>query len=228
MQWLGTGVEATVGLWLVSGYARRGAWLAGLALFTLLAGVSGYFASVGQASCGCFGQVAVSPWVSLTLNAVCTVILLVGRPASDGASLRRTIAGYSALVVCGVVVLVGAGSSTGDAWLARLGRESLAVVPGQAEASEAEAGAMRAVRVEIVNRSNEDVRLLGGSVSCACMAADGLPLTVPARGRAEVEVKIKFNGSPGRFVHRFEFYTALPDQPKVTGRLTGTVLESRP
>ncbi|MBI2826200.1 MAG: hypothetical protein HYX69_16085 [Planctomycetia bacterium] len=54
--------EALLGLWLLSGFARRGAWRAALVAFALFACVSLYRGLSGAESCGCFGGVRVSPW----------------------------------------------------------------------------------------------------------------------------------------------------------------------
>lgn len=61
VQLLGLEVEAVIGVWLLSGFARRGAWLAAIGLFATLAAVSAYLVAAGQPSCGCFGRVEVSP-----------------------------------------------------------------------------------------------------------------------------------------------------------------------
>lgn len=222
VRWLGLATEAVVGLWLVSGFAARGGWLAGLALFTLLAGVSGYHAATGQADCGCFGRVKVSPWASLLVDLACLAALLVGRPPMG----RTMVAVYCGLVAVGAILLVGAEGRVGEAWLARLRGEAVQLVPATADAGTAAGGEVRVVRVTVVNHSDGDVRLLGGSVSCNCMATEGLPVTVPPFGRVEVGVKVKFGGSPGRFAHGFELYTDSQDKPRVPGRLVGTVVES--
>lgn len=224
----GLAAEAVVGLWLVSGYAARGAWLAGLVLFSTLAGASGYLAAVGQADCGCFGRMKVSPWVSLAVDAACLVLLLIGRPPTGRLGAWPTLSIYCGFVAGSAILLAGAQSRVGEAWLAHLRGDVVAVVPGVSDAGEAPVGSVGVVRVEVANRSGGNVRLIGGSVSCNCMATQGLPTTVPAFGRTEVEVKVKFLGSPGRFVHRFDFYTDLTDQPRISGRLAGTVVGPPP
>src|SRR5687768_17088784 len=54
--------ELVLGLWLLSGSARAGAWLASVGTFSAFAAVSAYFGWIGVASCGCFGVIRASPW----------------------------------------------------------------------------------------------------------------------------------------------------------------------
>jgi hypothetical protein len=61
-------LEITLGVWLLSGWFQRGAWLGALGFFGVLAGVSLYLALIGQRSCGCFGRVPVNPWLTFTLD----------------------------------------------------------------------------------------------------------------------------------------------------------------
>jgi len=69
--------DLALGLWLVSGFRHQiAAWFA-FAYFLLLAGASGYLLIEGSQTCGCFGPVAVKPWVTLVFNltAVCALAL---------------------------------------------------------------------------------------------------------------------------------------------------------
>src|SRR5881628_1491027 len=48
--------EILLGLWLISGLNPVGAWITAILGFTGFAAVSFYLGWIGQASCGCFGQ----------------------------------------------------------------------------------------------------------------------------------------------------------------------------
>lgn len=73
-------IEALLGVWLLSGWGRRAAWGAALALFGILACVSCYLALAGQPSCGCFGRVTINPWVTFTLDVLIVAALSYWRP----------------------------------------------------------------------------------------------------------------------------------------------------
>src|SRR5262245_14232769 len=72
--------ELLLGLWLLSGLAARKCWAVALGFFGLLAGVSLYQALTGQRDCGCFGRVAVSPWLTFVLDLAAATALLAWRP----------------------------------------------------------------------------------------------------------------------------------------------------
>lgn len=220
-------VEALVGVWLLVGWARQAAWLAGLLLFTTLAGVSLYLGLVGQASCGCFGRVEVSPWGSLALDATCVLALAASRPA--GVSLGELFTARRLLPIAGVTLAVGglmaASTSTlAGRELARLRGEALLVAGGDADVGAAPKGDSRTLLVTVENLTGVDLRLVGGTSSCACVVTDDLPLTIPAGGKATAHVTIKFTGEVGRFKHTFLWYTDASTQPRLYGSVAGQVM----
>lgn len=221
VQLLGLEVEALVGAWLVSGVARRGAWLAGLLLYAVLALVSVYLIAVGQVSCGCFGRVEVSPWASLTLDAIAVVALASFRPAVETASRPAWQVAAVLLAIGGV--LLAATSETAGRELARLRGEALMVTGGDADAGSAPKGESRDVPVTVENLTARDLHLIGGTASCSCVATNDLPLTVPAYGTATAEVRIRYTGEAGQFRHTFLRYTDAPGRPSLAGSIAGRV-----
>lgn len=219
--------EAIVGLWLLVGWARRAAWLVAVGLFAVLAVVSLYLGLIGQNSCGCFGRIQVSPWGSLALDGVCLLSLLIWRPSATAASglLRPAVIGAGVAVTLGLIglALLIRTDGIGEAWLSRIRGEWVAVFPTESDLGEEPAGKVRTFTVEVVNRSDRDVRLIGGTASCSCVATDELPVTVPANGSIMLDVRIMFSGSPGQFKHEYMFYTDLLAQPQIGGQIVGRV-----
>ena len=76
--------ELILGLWLLSGAYRFGAWLAALGTFSTFAAVSGYFGYIGVASCGCFGVIRTSPWTAFAVDAVAIALLVFSRSRLPG------------------------------------------------------------------------------------------------------------------------------------------------
>jgi hypothetical protein len=80
-RWLLVGVvqyELFLAFWLLSGLFSRTAWWFAIGTFGLFAVVSGAKALAGEPTCGCFGQVPTSPWLSLAINFV-AILALAGR-----------------------------------------------------------------------------------------------------------------------------------------------------
>lgn len=77
-------LELALGIWLVSGVFKRAAWLAALGCFGVFCAVTLYKGLAGFGSCGCFGRVHVSPWVTLfAVDLPAAALLGVFRPSMD-------------------------------------------------------------------------------------------------------------------------------------------------
>jgi hypothetical protein len=77
-------VELLVAFWLIAGIWPTWAWRSSVALFAVFCVVSLAKAMAGEASCGCFGRFAVSPWITSALSGV-----IVGALFAIRASVRR-------------------------------------------------------------------------------------------------------------------------------------------
>ena len=98
--------ELALAAWLVSGLWARAAWAAAALAFGLFGFVSLHKALAGAESCGCFGRLAVSPWVTLALDAtLLTALLVVGPPRFASRPTRRRLITWATLAA--VVALVG-------------------------------------------------------------------------------------------------------------------------
>lgn len=226
VQLAGVEIEAIVGLWLISGWARRGAWLAGVGLYCVLAVVSLYLIQAGVSSCNCFGRVHVSPWASFAVDAACLAGLILNRPAgwleryrSPTESAVRTAAAGAVFVL----LIMGGTSSTASRYFARLRGEALILEVEDVDAGAALSGEIRSVDVSVENISDRDARLVGGTADCSCVATTDLPVTIPAGGRAVVRVDIRYVGSSGNFKHSFRWYTDVSTQPYLVGFVNGRV-----
>jgi hypothetical protein len=60
-------------------FARRpaGLWLVAMGTFVIFVGFNLNAIRIGQASCGCFGAVTVSPWGALVLDLAALALLTV-------------------------------------------------------------------------------------------------------------------------------------------------------
>ena len=72
--------EILLGLCLLADVYPKSVWRITLGCFLVFACVSAYRAFAGEASCGCFGSVEVSPWLTLCIDVVAVLALLRWRP----------------------------------------------------------------------------------------------------------------------------------------------------
>lgn len=73
-----------LGIWLVCGLFRKAAWLLAIIAFFVFILDTAYKGVVGAASCGCFGQVEMNPWLTLlAINLPMLVLLLAFRPLGE-------------------------------------------------------------------------------------------------------------------------------------------------
>ncbi len=224
-------VEILLGLWLVSGWSARAAWVSALGFFALLAGVSLHLALTGQRSCGCLGPVTVSPWVTFGLDVGAVALLALCRPARTADSpravwLRQLLkigAGAAVLLALATGAFLFAFADPADA-LAWLRGEAITVSPSGYDVGKGQPGEARTFRVRLTNRTDRPIRVVGGTTTCSCVATNDLPLALAKGETGEIAVSVKFAGSPGNFQHRFVLFTDDEQQPQVVARFSGEVI----
>jgi len=224
-------VEIVLGLWLLSGWFVRAAWVMALGFFGLLAGASLYLALAGQRSCGCFGQVTVSPWVTFGLDVGAVVALALWRPAYavDGPPVAwiqpllkiGTGAAVLLALTSGAFLLAFASPAEALAWLRG---EAITAEPAVSDVGKGLPGEARVLRIRLSNRTPRLVRVVGGTTSCSCVASRDLPLTLAYGETGSINVVVKFVGSPGRFQRHFVLLTDDEQQPEVVARFSGQVI----
>ncbi len=77
--------ELLLAIWLASGLLPRATWRFTLGWLTLLIAVSAHKAISGESSCGCFGGLQVSPWVTLALDLFLLAGFVVSPPSPEPA-----------------------------------------------------------------------------------------------------------------------------------------------
>ena len=77
---LGTGIEAALGLWLVSGLLPLSARVFAIITFSIFAFVAFVRGVRGEVSCGCLGSIEVNPWVMLVFDVIALAMLLSVKP----------------------------------------------------------------------------------------------------------------------------------------------------
>lgn len=229
------GWEIVLGVWLLSGYNRTGAWAVAVVTFLTFAGVSLYLGLIGQASCGCFGAVQASPWQALTVDAVALAILWVVRPVSHGRwglprlrpahlAVRALAATVGAAVILGLFTAVATllfGSL--DEALASLRDERVSIRPAFVNLDRGPAGQTVGATVMLVNRTDRQVRIIGGSSDCSCVVTDDLPLTLAAGESRPVVVRVRLPATQGFFNRKAYFWTDHDEARTILIDLNGRV-----
>lgn len=82
-------LESVLAIWLLSGRFARQARIASLACFALFICISLRSALSGEQVCGCFGYLAVSPWLTSLMDFAVLLALLLVRPPSRSPSAGR-------------------------------------------------------------------------------------------------------------------------------------------
>lgn len=226
-------LEVLLGFWLLAGARPAGAWLGSILTFTFFAAISGYQTWVGQASCGCFGAVVVSPGHALGLDLVVVFVLLIARPDFSSvhdeprrgwivalAPLGIGLAGIAAILL----ILAGLATATAgsvDAALAQLRGERLSIQPRLADVGRGRAGETREITLQLRNWADEPIRIIGGTSDCSCVATEQLPITIPAGESRSLTVKMRLPAKQGTFTRKAFLWTDDDHNRRLYFRLTG-------
>ena len=225
--------EVVLGLWLLWGGYPFGSWITTLATFTTFAGVSFYSGWIGQTSCGCFGELPVSPWWAFGLDVGVIVGLLFIRPfrqSSDSGAAAGPIARWIfrsgvAGVTITTVMLVGAMAAFGslEGALAFTRGYSVYASPSTIDLGTKEPGEMVDFDLALANRGPRSFQVVGGTFDCNCSVVEDLPIEIQPNGSAFVKGKIQFPKSAGAFKRWATVWTTDPDRPTVRFLLVGRV-----
>lgn len=222
--------EIFLGVWLLSGYSRLAAWFLASIAFGVFAVVNFRSGWIGQASCGCFGAIAVSPWTAFGLD-VGVVLLLgtLGRPAglTQPAAVRDAArhalafaAGVGFILATWTFIAIWALGST-DATLAFLRGRRVFAYPSVVDFGAASFGDMREASVTIQNMTGRTVLLVGGTLDCSCSFLADLPTTIPPGEKCSIRIRMRTPDKPGNFSRVGWIWTDAPGNQSIPVTLTG-------
>jgi hypothetical protein len=203
--------EVLFGIWLLWGVFPAASWVISIVVFSIFAIVSGWQGWIGRASCGCFGQVTVSPWWTFLLDLVILTTLAIGRP-SFGHTKSWSIpvipmpAVFGFLAVLAMTVLVLGGMTwrhhSIEGAFAALRGERISIYPRTADVGTGQAGQDIAASVQVVNRTNRPIHLLGGTADCSCVLTGSLPITIPPKESRHINVDVRLPKQAGLFTRK--------------------------
>ena len=206
--------EAALGVWLVSGVGRFGAWAVAVPTVTLFALHNLAQTAEGEASCGCFGAATIPPAVTLGFDVVVLALLLRGRPAWQGwpaGGPRMQAAAVAALLLAGAAVAGTRWYGSVGAALAAARGDQLALTPDRLMLGPVAAGGTVERSLRVANLSAESVQIVLGESNCSCVEVRGLPVTIAPGAWADVPVTVTVSTTPGRFKRKAALRTSAGD-----------------
>ncbi len=217
--------ELVLAFWLLSGWQASVCRLCCIGLFGCFAIISFGLAVNDQASCGCLGLVAVSPWWTLAINLFVLLLLILNKPVEGRwRNYEVVTAGTYASFALSIplLVLFCFVPNPVSALDSAFGRD-ISIEPACLEAGGHYKGETKEYEVAIINRSNQPVKIIGSTSPCSCFSTLSLPITVPAHGKERIKILVKFVGSNGVFGKSYALYTTS-NVPMASGRISGKVL----
>ncbi len=195
-------VEFLLGIWLLSGYCRYGAWMVG-ELFLILFALHGLFLTMSkQSSCGCLGDVTVPPVIIVLFDVTLFVTLLRCRPnwagwPANSPALRT--AGVAAGVIAALMAFAAIRYGSIHVAVAAARGEALATQPASLNLGRVEAGTRTERTMRVVNLSSEPVQVLMAASSCQCAEVADLPVTIEPGRSVDLAVIVAVTRQPGEF-----------------------------
>lgn len=242
--------ESGFGVWFLSGVAANQSRFVAITLSAVLAGVSAYKGATGEASCGCFGSVSISPWWSFSLSLAVLVTLLVsrlGRPSAPAgrAFLARHSWGRFVRVpplAALVISMAGIGVSTLHGyWIAPhrggvpAGLAGLKVVQPTIDVGLLAEREVASAVFELINNGDSEYRIADVKTSCGCTVAELDRRVLRPHETCRIEAKVKSDlvprkrdASTSRFTTAIKLNVESNTSSGIVGlEIAGTV-QSRP
>jgi hypothetical protein len=158
--WAVITAELLLGLWLASGLKPALAWAAALFCFSVFAGASMAMVLAKQPSCGCFGSLEVSPWITGALDLVVVAVLCLFRPANVvvGTINKPTLASW---VIVSVPLVMAGAAKTAQAVSSRGLLNHDGTIAGNSYSVSVETGNWAGQQLPLLSYVDMGPRLLG-------------------------------------------------------------------
>lgn len=216
--------ELFLGAWLLSGWFARAAWGAATICFGAFAVLAFHKGVSGAVSCGCFGKLAVDPWVSFVLDLAAVAALLIvpapripERHRDSGKHAPWLFLLLLAVVVTGAPAMYARalpGSSIGLVCKQRTHDFGTLTVP-QAK--------NLAHTFELKNVSSDIIRIVRTKSTCGCTAGEPPREPILPGATATVRVSADWGERPGRRMEEVLLLTEGAGGGQLALTITGNV-----
>ncbi len=178
--------EFGVGVWLIAGIYPRAARVIATALFGFFGVISFERALHGEASCGCFGSMAVAPWFVSALDlCLAAALAMLQRPTGYVSHTRRVP----------LAILVVATAGVAAVWLLQDGSADarLVVDPAAVQLGRVRHGERKTAIILLTNPSEFPITISAMRTSCPCLTAHLSERTV--QPHKSVQVVLEYDSS---------------------------------
>jgi hypothetical protein len=188
--------EWTLGVWLLSGTARRLAWGAAIIAFLGFAVYNVIQALAGVESCGCFGKLQIHPWYTSAFDACIVSALIIYAPHSqDKSTLHRWKLAALLVGLIGFPTLLAIAARPTAPPRYGLIADTYSHDFGTLKLSEA--GSAEHV-FTLRNTSDQPIRIIKSTSTCGCTVAEVPTEPVAPGASARVRVKADCSQRPGQ------------------------------
>ena len=233
--------EIFLAIWLISGLATSLVWWVLLTAFASFAGSGIYQVWIGQSSCGCFGELSINPIWVVTFDLGVLLLLSYISPQEmlgTGSETTFIATGQSKLKRYGVLFVTMIGIVAGIFIMASaptltniistysspsLTGQYLVTKPVVSSIGVSKPGQWVEFTLQVNNRSNEAIKLIGAINDCQCVAGPDLPSEIPPGAGKNIRFRVKIGDTLGRRDGRIWIRTNHPQQPFLLCRWRGHV-----
>lgn len=181
--------EGTLGLWLLTGAYPRTARAVGAVCFLTFFVVSARQVALGRSSCGCFGNVELTPWVTAAVDLVAAVLLLLTSPPSPAKWSYRLAVGAGVASALAMAPAWWLTSPTSKA-------SQLSATPSVVSLGTVGRGQKAEVEIFLSNNSPGVIRLGSVETSCPCLSVQIPEAAVEPGGATRAEVVLDLATEP--------------------------------
>lgn len=219
--------EFALGFWLILKPSDPGVRLTATLAFIAMVLLNAFNGALGASSCGCFGEIVVSPWTMFVLDLLIAVVLVITSEGGFRVMMRTgwsglflffvSIAFSLAIFGLGVVAQYG----TPGRFLAAMRNEPLVVRPTSLNFGSDFGNSIVERPVEIENRSNQVIRIIGATSDCSCASTSALPLEIAPGETRSVMIILRFPPNRGIVQRTSQLWTDRPGDSALTIVLSG-------
>jgi hypothetical protein len=220
--------ELALALLLLSGRELKAVRFLTLGVLGAFAIYNAYQGLTGEATCGCFGRLPVSPWLTLTLDVLLLAAVVWSR-VDGGEGAAAPVLGWPAFAGAGCICLAALGLGhfaygSVTELLAVASFEELSLSPPALRVGAGHGGSFCKVPVTLTNHSPREIEVVGAQQDCFFFVADSLPFTLAPGERRQLTAYARYVPIREReFYRSIVLYTTCRSQPVLRLEVRGVV-----